>query len=127
VAHRAVATATLRAGTERAAGGTVAEAAYPVIYQGRVVRVIVYSDPVSDIVRNVSTVRHEILVAGGIALLLALIGGYVVARALARRGKHLEGAAVSHGSHLAALGAASASRGASAAAEVATEATTLTG
>ncbi|HEY8762830.1 MAG TPA: hypothetical protein VIM18_01440, partial [Solirubrobacteraceae bacterium] len=85
VAHRAVATATLRAGTERAAGGTVAEAAYPVIYQGRVVRVIVYSDPVSDIVRNVSTVRHEILVAGGIALLLALIGGYVVARALARR------------------------------------------
>jgi two-component system, OmpR family, sensor kinase len=93
VAHRAVATATLRTGTERAAGGTVAEAAYPVIYQGRVVRVIVYSDPVSDIVRNVSTVRHEILVAGGIALLLALIGGYVVARALARRVKRLERAA----------------------------------
>ena len=48
----------------------------PVSYQGRVARVIVYSDPVSAIAHDVATVRHEILVAGGIALLLALIGGY---------------------------------------------------
>ena len=32
---------------------------------------------VSDIVRSVAMVRHEILVAGGIALLLALLGGYL--------------------------------------------------
>ncbi len=92
-AHQAVATGTLQTGTEHAAGGTVAEAAFPVNYQGRVVRVIVYSDPVSDIVRNVATVRHEILVAGGIALLLALVGGYLLARALAQRVKRLERAA----------------------------------
>jgi signal transduction histidine kinase len=55
--------------------------------------VIVYSAPVSDVVHNVAIVRHEILVAGGIALLLALIGGYLVARALAQRVKRLELAA----------------------------------
>jgi two-component system OmpR family sensor kinase len=93
VADHAVATGTMQTGIEHAAGGTVAEAAYPVSFQGRVVRVIVYSDPVSDIVRNVGTVRHEILVAGGISLLLALVGGYLVARALARRVKRLERAA----------------------------------
>ena len=93
VAQRAVRTGNLETGTESAASGTVAEAAFPVVYQGRVVRVIVYSDPVSDAVRNVATVRHEILVAGGIALLLALIGGYLVARLLTRRVKRLEQAA----------------------------------
>ena len=41
---------------------------------------IVYSDPVSDASATCATVRHEILVAGGIALLLALVGGYLVAR-----------------------------------------------
>ena len=70
-----------------ASDGTVAEAAYPVEYQGQVGAVIVYSDPVSDIVRSVAIVRHEILVAGGIALLLALIVGYFVARALSRAGQ----------------------------------------
>ena len=56
-------------------------------------RVIAYSDPVSDVVRNVGIVRHEILVAGGIALLVALVGGYLIARALALRVKRLEQAA----------------------------------
>jgi signal transduction histidine kinase len=41
----------------------------------------------------VSTVRHQILVAGAIALLLALVGSYLVARALALRVKRLELAA----------------------------------
>jgi signal transduction histidine kinase len=93
IAYRAVQTGKPTAGTESAPEGTVAEAAYPVAYQGRVVRVIVYSAPVSDVVRNVAIVRHEIVVAGGIALLLALIGGYLLARALAQRVKRLELAA----------------------------------
>ncbi|MBV8956038.1 MAG: HAMP domain-containing protein, partial [Solirubrobacterales bacterium] len=93
VAELAAQSGKSRTGTESAASGTVAEAAYPVSYQGRVARVIVYSDPVSDVVRNVAIVRHEILVAGGIALVLALIGGYLVARALAHRVKRLELAA----------------------------------
>jgi signal transduction histidine kinase len=71
----------------------VAEAAYPIYFQNRVVRVIVFSAPVSDVVHSVTIVRHEILVAGGIALLLALIGGSLVARALAERVRRLERAA----------------------------------
>jgi two-component system, OmpR family, sensor kinase len=93
VAARAVHSGKLSSGTESTAAGTVAEAAYPVSYQGRPVRVIVYADPISDVIRNVTIVRHEILVAGGIALLLALVGGYLVARALAHRVKRLERAA----------------------------------
>ena len=93
VAYQAFHAGKLNTGTEMSSTGTVAEAAYPVFYLGRVVRVIVYSDPVSDVVRNVAIVRHEILVAGGIALLLALVGGYLVARALAQRVKRLELAA----------------------------------
>jgi len=49
--------------------------------------------PVTDVLRTVSTVRHEILVAGGLALLVALVVGYLVARALAQRVKRLELAA----------------------------------
>jgi signal transduction histidine kinase len=91
--HAAGADLGLTTGTEAAAVGTVAEAAYPVDYQGHVGAVIVYSAPVSDIVRGVAIVRHEVLVAGGIALLLALVGGYVVARVLAQCVKRLEVAA----------------------------------
>ena len=65
----------------------------PVLFHGRVAAVIVYSSPASDIVRTVATVRHQILVAGGIALLLALVGSWLMARALAQRVKRLELAA----------------------------------
>ncbi len=41
VARSAASAGTITTGTESAASGTVAEAAYPVSYQGRVVRVIV--------------------------------------------------------------------------------------
>lgn len=92
-AQRAVAEQRLTTGTEISASGLTGEAALPVPYGGRVVRVIVISDSAGDIVRSVSTVRHEILVAGGIALVLALVVGYVVSRALARRVKRLERAA----------------------------------
>ncbi len=53
----------------------------------------VYSAPISNVVRNVNTVRHEIVVAGGIALALSLLGGYLTARWLAQRVKRLERAA----------------------------------
>jgi signal transduction histidine kinase len=92
-ALRAAQTGRPATGTELSASGTVAEAAVPVINGDRVTDVIVYSSPVSDIVHSVSIVRQQILVAGGIALLLALVGGYLVARALAQRVKRLELAA----------------------------------
>jgi two-component system, OmpR family, sensor kinase len=93
VAYRAILTRKLATGTESSKAGMVAEAAEPISYLGRVAAVVVYSAPVSDILHNVAIVRHEILVAGGIALLLALVGGYLVARALAQRVKRLELAA----------------------------------
>ena len=93
VARRAAATGRMVTGTERTRAGTVAEAADPVAQHGRPAAVIVYSVPASAIVRTVSSVRHQILVAGGIALLLGLVGSYVVARALAQRVKRLELAA----------------------------------
>jgi len=94
IARRAVATRMLSTGTESGGpAGAVAQAAYPLSHHGAIAAVIVYSAPVSDIVRNVAIVRHEILVAGALALALALIGGYLVARALSLRVKRLERAA----------------------------------
>ncbi len=93
LARRAVQTGKLETGTESPTGtGTFAEAADPVLSSG-VGAVIVYSSSVSDVVHNVSIVRGEILAAGGIALFLALVGGYLVARWLTWRVKRLELAA----------------------------------
>ena len=92
-AHRAIRTQHLAVGVEQSAGGALAEAAEPVLFDGQIVRVIVFSEPVSDEVRNVSVIRHDIIVAGVIALVLALIGGYLVARWLAARVRRLELAA----------------------------------
>ena len=94
IAYRAVARRRLVSGVEHLGSGAVAEVAQPVFYlHGPVGWVIVYSAPLADVMRTVSTVRHEILVAGAISLLLALVAGYLVARALARRVKRLELAA----------------------------------
>ena len=92
VAYKAAATGKLSTGTESTGAGSYAEAAYPFTYAGGSA-VVVYSASVSDVVRSVGIVRHEILVAGAIALLLGLVGSYLVARALARRVKRLERAA----------------------------------
>jgi signal transduction histidine kinase len=91
-AYRAGATGKPTTGTESTRAGSFAEAASPISYLGRR-DVVAFSSSVSDVVRSVATVRHEILVAGGIALLLAILGSYLVARALAQRVKRLERAA----------------------------------
>jgi two-component system, OmpR family, sensor kinase len=93
VARRAAASGQLTTATETTRAGVVAEAADPVRHHGHLGPVIVFSGPASDIVGSVSTVRHQILVAGGIALLLALVGSYLLARALSQRVKRLELAA----------------------------------
>jgi signal transduction histidine kinase len=80
-------------GTVREAGAVIAEAVEPVVIRRRVVAVIVLTTPVADVLRTVTTVRREILIAGGLALLLALLAGMAVARALARRVRRLERAA----------------------------------
>jgi signal transduction histidine kinase len=89
-ARRAIRATLPTTATESSGGQTVAEAAWPVNYQGRVAAVIVFSAPVTDMVATTARVRHEVLVAGAIGLLLALLGGYVLARALELRVKRLE-------------------------------------
>ncbi len=93
VAWKAIHTRGLALGTESRPAGIVAEAAMPVSFDGRVARVIIFSSPASDVVHAVSVVRQQILVAGLIAMLLALIGAYLVARWLTQRVGRLERAA----------------------------------
>jgi two-component system OmpR family sensor kinase len=93
LAYAAASSAQLRSGTLSTPSGKFAMVAYPVTYGGRVADVIVYTSSVSDVDHTVSVVRRQILIAGALALLLALVVGYLVARALARRVKRLELAA----------------------------------
>jgi signal transduction histidine kinase len=92
LADNATLAGALRSGTESTAAGSFAESADPIPFQGRT-DVLVFSAPVSDVMHSVATVRHEILVAGSIALVLAVIGSFLVARALAQRVKRIELAA----------------------------------
>lgn len=93
LAVAAASTRRIQTGTVMSRTGTVAEAAYPVVSQGKAGDVIVYSSPVSDILHSADVVRRQILIAGGIALLITLVVGYLVARALTLRVRRLERAA----------------------------------
>jgi len=93
LALRAARSGQVELATERAPTGPIAEAARPLYVGNRLTGVIVYSSPLSDVPGNVAAVRQQILVAGGIALLVALLGGFGAARALSRRVKGLETAA----------------------------------
>jgi signal transduction histidine kinase len=93
VANDALATKRVQTGEESSNDGQVAQAARPLTFNGKVAYVLVYSAPLSDVQSNVALIRRQIRVAGAIALAIALIAGYLVARALARRVKRLEVAA----------------------------------
>jgi len=55
--------------------------------------IAVYSRSLEDVTETVDLIRGRVLVAGAVALLVALIGGYLVAGRLARRVQRLEVAA----------------------------------
>jgi two-component system OmpR family sensor kinase len=67
--------------------GQVAE---PIRDDGVVSRVVIFSSPLTDVQGNVALIRSQILIAGALGLLLALVGGFVVSGAIARRVKVLE-------------------------------------
>ncbi len=79
--------------TEPTNEGRLGEAARPLFFNRRVARVVVYSQPLGDVQGSVALIRHQIAIAGAIALLFASVAGYLVARALSRRIKRLEEAA----------------------------------
>jgi signal transduction histidine kinase len=87
--------------TGRPASATIATAragrqalvAYPLIQNKKVEGVAVFADPLDEVEGNVSLIRRQILLSGGIALAIALLAGYLVARALSQRVGRLEHAA----------------------------------
>src|SRR5215217_1477830 len=77
-------------GTQPTATGRVALAAQA-LRRNR--GVVVLSAPLEDVEQNVALIRRQILYSGGGALIVALLAGYLVARALSLRVKRLEQAA----------------------------------
>jgi two-component system, OmpR family, sensor kinase len=59
--------------------------------------VAVYSRPIEDISEAVDLIQRQVLVAGLLAVIVALAGGWLVARAVARRVRRLESAAKGFG------------------------------
>ena len=83
-----------RSTTTRVVGNTTyAVVAYPLIRNDEVVGVAVFADTLDEVEGNVALIRRQILLSGGIALVIALAAGYLVARALSQRVGRLESAA----------------------------------
>jgi two-component system, OmpR family, sensor kinase len=80
--------------TMQTQAGRQAIVARPVLdARGKVVFAVVFADSLSDVQDNVALIRRQVLLSGGIALVIAVLAGYLVARALAARVKRLERAA----------------------------------
>ena len=80
-------------GTEPTGRGRVAEVAIPLFAGRTVAKVAVFYDDLDAVERNVAFIRRRILLGGALALGLALVAGYLVARALTARVRRLERAA----------------------------------
>src|SRR5436305_4315481 len=87
----------LRVGQHRASPSAVrgaeGEVAVPLFYAGRPDWVALYSRDFADARQAVKLVRDRLLAASAVALLVALLGGWLVARRIARRVHALEAAA----------------------------------
>jgi len=70
--------------------GPLALVAVPLRIGDEVGAVAVYATPMADVEGNVDVVRRQILIAGALALALAVLAGWLVARWLAQRVKRLE-------------------------------------
>jgi two-component system, OmpR family, sensor kinase len=93
LAREAARTRKLVRGTAETEVGRQALAAQPLVRNKEVRGVAVFAGSLADVQANVELIRQRILVAGAIALLLAALGGYLVARALTVRVTRLERAA----------------------------------
>jgi two-component system, OmpR family, sensor kinase len=96
VAVDAARTGRITRGSEAGNEGPVGEAALPLRVQNprthrkMVAAVVVFSAPLSEVQDNVELIRRRILVAGAIALAVALIFGVLIARSLTLRVRRLE-------------------------------------
>jgi two-component system OmpR family sensor kinase len=85
--HETTATGPTSAGRQALVAQPTFDAAH------RVTGAAVFADSLSDVQDNVALIRRQVLLSGGIALAIAVLAGYLVARALAARVKRLERAA----------------------------------
>ena len=93
VAQQAALTGRRTRGTEPTSRGRLAEVAVPLSDAGGVSKVVVFSDDLEDVASNVAYVRRQLLVSGALALVGAVLAGYLVALVLSRRVERLESAA----------------------------------
>ena len=84
---------TSRASPPSVVRGATGEVAVPLFYGGRIDWVAVFSRDFRDARQAVDLVRGRLLAASAVALLVALVGGWLVARRIARRVRALETAA----------------------------------
>lgn len=80
-------------GTETIGGERIARVAQPIRVDGEVAWVGVWSRSIDEVAETVGLIRTQVVVATALALLVALVGGYLVAQALSRRVGRLEAAA----------------------------------
>ena len=98
-ARRAARSGRIERGTEVGNTGRIAEAALPLRItpprsrRAGVYYVVVFSQPLEDVRGGVELIRRRILVAGAIALAVAILAGVLVARSLSRRVRRMEQAA----------------------------------
>ena len=90
---RTARTGTLGRATATVGGEPMGELAQPLRFRGRVYWVALYSRSLEDVDETVAFIRNRLLLASAAALLVALIGGYLVAQALSRRVRRVEQAA----------------------------------
>jgi two-component system OmpR family sensor kinase len=93
VAEVAARTGRTTLGSQPSKLGELGQVAVPIRDEGTVSRVAVFSTPMADVQGNVALIRRQILIAGALGLLLALAGGFLVSRSIARRVRVLERAA----------------------------------
>src|ERR1044072_7750102 len=79
--------------TDAIPNGRYAVVAYPLIQDKDGAGVAVFAATLDEVESNVALIRRQILLSGGIALVIALAAGYLVARALSQRVGRLETAA----------------------------------
>jgi len=98
-ASRAARSGRVARGTEAAANGRIAEAALPLRIRPRgssrprVFYVAVFSQPLGDVQGGVDLIRRRIVVAGAIALAVAILAGWLLANSVSRRVRRMERAA----------------------------------
>jgi two-component system, OmpR family, sensor kinase len=93
LARRAILAGQPRTGIAPFGGEELAQLAQPFGPQREPRAVVVYSHDLNDVTEAVTLVRDRVLVASLVALAIAMLGGYLVARALAKRVRRLEVAA----------------------------------